>query len=359
MPLFAFELENTDSSDTGIKRDQFTEVWLNIATNSRLKAVVTERFCSLLCNVARCCGTAGSKKGFEYLQRILRPLLDLSKSQDAPSPVRLFIHRIAIQAAFKFAEESNQREHLTWAIEMEKSDYNEFPEPDQLNQGRTPKRSSTLPSTGFRWEEGIGEWVARTPATMAYRSKPSYESHGRCTSDEDEEVKSKVQSVHEFPLRNSRVHDLYPHGLQKGRSKGVRCRASDCVRVLRGSSPWSECSGNISQSDFGTSIAYQKLLPRTNKISKPRTAQFRWKANEDIDELSIPELCQQQVWPDKRATLGELKNLALNNRSRRRGVGKPRAKSLGGLPLFVRHWRKPSVLDGFAQEDGSEDELGV
>ena len=355
MPLFAFRLENSYSNNTESNEAQLNAFWLDIVTDSGRKAFLSERLSSLLCDVARCCDKAGPKKGFEYLQRIIRPLLDPLKSRNASPAIRLFICRIAKQAAFEFAEGTSQREHLDWALEMEDIVNCEFTESDQPNQGRTPARVSAFPTIGFRWEEGIGEWVAKTPATLIQKAKPISGGSGQCTSDEEHENAIEEGSSRATPPTCLRLSDLSPYAVCKRSWTGVPRRTSGYNRKARSNSSNSECSEHIVQDG---SLTHRHMKPPGRKASNLRTSQLRSKSDDEADELSTPESSQEQTWLGNRTALGEIRNLG-RIKLRPRGVGKLRAKSLNGLPLLARRGRRSSIFGLEAGEDGSEDELGI
>jgi len=111
---------------------------------------------SLISSVARGTGRIWKDDGFEQLQRLVQGLVSLS-GQQLPHKLWTF-KRLALESATAFAQETSASEHMSYARDIEKK---------MRIQGRlviSPmKNDSPTSNGGFRWEEGIGEWVACTP----------------------------------------------------------------------------------------------------------------------------------------------------------------------------------------------------
>ncbi|MCJ1372528.1 hypothetical protein MMC20_003753 [Loxospora ochrophaea] len=120
---------------------------------------------SLLCAVSHCCERARLGEAFDHLQKLVDMLLHVSESRDCVSATRQLCRRMAAAAAFEFAEETNAREHLDWALEVEERGESDFSTSSCKSPWRTPARRGAKPVTGYRWEDGICEWVAKTPAS--------------------------------------------------------------------------------------------------------------------------------------------------------------------------------------------------
>lgn len=110
---------------------------------------------SFTCAVARCCGRGSSTPGFEHLQYLHSILEHCNKHANAN-----IIKSLIVDSAFSFAEQIPERDHLQYAAAMDNKfcvrrldtgSGSQF----LLNQGK--QRS------GYRWEEGIGEWVTASP----------------------------------------------------------------------------------------------------------------------------------------------------------------------------------------------------
>lgn len=115
---------------------------------------------SFVCSVACCCGRGASNSGFEYLKLLHSRLRKYLKSPVCSN--KGMIIEVLIDSAFSFARRHDDCEHLDYAEDIE-SEYHE-----EHMALEIPRRLSTNisidVSAGFRWEEGISEWVTATPA---------------------------------------------------------------------------------------------------------------------------------------------------------------------------------------------------
>jgi hypothetical protein len=110
-----------------------------------------------LCQIARCCGRGASSSGFEHIERLHRIL----ETQMGDGDINNVLKSLIVDSAFAFAQQVSDRKHLDYAATL-----------DEKFSARLIKASSDLESlsdcdedsSGFRWEEGIGEWVTTTPA---------------------------------------------------------------------------------------------------------------------------------------------------------------------------------------------------
>jgi hypothetical protein len=112
----------------------------------------------LLAAIAKGTGRIWKDDGFDQLQRLVQALMSLSGHK---MPHKLWtLKRLALESAMEFAQDTGMAEHFAYTREIEKKMH---------TQGRlvifsSPQKNES-PSTGggFKWEEGIGEWVACTP----------------------------------------------------------------------------------------------------------------------------------------------------------------------------------------------------
>ena len=110
-----------------------------------------------------CCEQAGSSEAFHYTQRIINGLTQPSTCQSLEPATRRLSEKIAVTAAVQFSKLSSLPKHLSWALDLEAF----FNSKTIGAYGQTPIKPSvqslTKTKRGFRWEEGICEWVAGTP----------------------------------------------------------------------------------------------------------------------------------------------------------------------------------------------------
>ncbi|PSN67891.1 hypothetical protein BS50DRAFT_572866 [Corynespora cassiicola Philippines] len=107
---------------------------------------------------ARSTGRIWKDDGFDQLQRLIDSLLSISGVR---LPHKLWtMKRLALESATEFAHATNDADHAAYARQIEKKMHLK----GRVVIMHSPEKNET-PSVGggFRWEEGIGEWVACTP----------------------------------------------------------------------------------------------------------------------------------------------------------------------------------------------------
>jgi hypothetical protein len=113
---------------------------------------------TLVSSIARGTGRIWKDDGFDQLHRLVTALMATSGCR---LPHKLWtLKRLALESAMEFAHGTGGAEHMAYAHAIEKK---------MQTQGRLvimhspQKNDSPTTSGGFRWEEGIGEWVTCTP----------------------------------------------------------------------------------------------------------------------------------------------------------------------------------------------------
>ncbi|MCJ1432231.1 hypothetical protein MMC27_001587 [Xylographa pallens] len=170
---------------------------------AKMKTTVglTEELASFLCATAHCSEQAGTKTAFHYMQNMVTWLFDLAPGPSGENTAQQGLEHLAVKTALEFAEQTNERDHLDWALEMEES-VNLQDTDSHLRQGsRSAAHVIDKPAAGFRWEEGICEWVAKTPApnqrqSVVYAFTDEYAVKARSIgpAQEDEYIHSKTMS---------------------------------------------------------------------------------------------------------------------------------------------------------------------
>lgn len=120
-----------------------------------------------ICLVAHCCGRGTSTSGFEHLQHLHLLIESFVDDRDSGNILKGLI----VDSAFAFAQKVPDRKHLDYATVVdEKFCAKRFEDEDGLLAGLNTNHEER--KTGFRWEEGIGEWVTATPVIpVAKRNK--------------------------------------------------------------------------------------------------------------------------------------------------------------------------------------------
>jgi hypothetical protein len=113
---------------------------------------------ALISSTARGTGRIWKDDGFDQMQRIVQALLSVSGHR---LPHKLWtLKRIALESTMEFAKGTSDPQHVRYSQEIE----NKLRTSGRLVIAPSPQKDDSAVTTGgFRWEEGIGEWVACTP----------------------------------------------------------------------------------------------------------------------------------------------------------------------------------------------------
>ncbi|KAG0646724.1 hypothetical protein D0Z07_6433 [Hyphodiscus hymeniophilus] len=159
---------------------------------------------SFICSIARCCGRGASSSGFEYLENLHQKLESLIRESDAEGGN--LVREILADSALAFAQEIPDRNYLDYADAMEA----------KVHRMETNRRVSLTPGhpvdnsrTGFRWEEGISEWVMATPHISTRKCHDSMKFPRAHQSECETPFRPTNQRKFKKPtLPNARTHGL-------------------------------------------------------------------------------------------------------------------------------------------------------
>jgi hypothetical protein len=109
-------------------------------------------------SAARGTGRIWKDDGFDQMQRLVHGMLSLSGIR---LPHKLWtLKRLALESVMEYAHSTRDAQHMAYARDIEKT----MRIKGHVVITQSPmKDDSPSTSGGFRWEEGIGEWVACTP----------------------------------------------------------------------------------------------------------------------------------------------------------------------------------------------------
>ncbi|KAL9015499.1 MAG: hypothetical protein Q9185_007105 [Variospora sp. 1 TL-2023] len=129
-----------------------------------------------LCAVAECCARGTSEDTFDHTQQIVQHIHHIGRSLKSVSRSHEFCNRIGVAAALEYAESTKHPKHLHWALDVERAMTGVHLESVRRTPAKTPLRGQQQTQTwnGYRWESGICEWVAKTPA-IGVRKPPRQE----------------------------------------------------------------------------------------------------------------------------------------------------------------------------------------
>lgn len=282
-----------------------------------------------VCHVASCCGRTTSEDSFITMKNLLKDLDRLFQRSD--NSVHQIHNRIALHAAFRFAEGTGQPMHLQWAVEMERMAMDK-----QCGKAtRTPIRKACdngFPiRNGYRWEDGICEWVAKTPAgtnqSLKGEAKPEVEAEHPIGHEDDAVEHSR-----------SSITVLSPN-------------VSPCLRRSRQSPGDQDLRGSRRMEDtINSALQYD-----TDSSKGPVTTR-QPDSYSDAGDTSYDETDELSVSPTSISATCSQQSVAAPQKTKSRGYEKkpPGYNSLGGS----QGWKTvKSTSSGPAELDESEDEL--
>ena len=267
---------------------------------------------SFLGEIARCGDEAGSGDGFRFLQVMVLDLISISISSIYDKPTRKLCRGIAHAAAFAFSEYTGQPKHLDWALEMEGTIIRLVDDSPKVVVDQTPARADMRNKSGYRWEEGICEWIAKTPAQVLQHASTGQDiDHDRTNGEAP-----KLTLAQALPIPSGISPCVTDRRLTRPRCEGASSDSSKMGNV-RGS-----CG------DFPSSekLLFIRISPRPHKVSHPNFL-LKLNAANDLDELSAPESSQE-----KPAALREIPNLS-SDLKRKRTSGKHNKIDIGSYDL--------------------------
>lgn len=294
---------------------------------------------SLVCNVARCCGKAVAQDPFRHLQSLLKGLDAMSLSLDRPS--RRVYDGISLAAAFEFAENSGQPKHLEWASALGRKVEGGVPGQPLRTPHKTPSNDLKLGKDGYRWEEGICEWVAKTPASDLEALKQNdveegdEDCYGSKTGDPNSPSPSKerVDLPEMSPCQRKRKR-----GRQEQSRAPPKSRRAQMTPLVGDRSP----EDKVSHWDRGSSDIEDLYSAEADELSASSGPSS--KSSQHPAETPLESGLSDPSW-----TTGVPKQ----SRGRLRGK---RARTTGQPSRAIIHARKDRVA---AQVEESEDELSI
>ncbi|KAF8864155.1 hypothetical protein BDZ45DRAFT_56000 [Acephala macrosclerotiorum] len=177
-----------------------------------------------VCRVARCCGRGASNSGFEYLEHLHLMLESLLCGRSGSNVLMGLI----VDSAFAFAQKVPDRKHLDYATSMDTKYYTRGFDSDASLHNMSVNDNDDE-NSGFRWEEGIGEWVTATPA--AENAKRKFASDQASADD------SECDTPYRPPSHLRRKVEEDPHPLAAYSSSPGRNESEDDDLAVRESSP--------------------------------------------------------------------------------------------------------------------------
>ena len=276
---------------------------------------------SFLREIAHCCDEAGSGDGFRFIQIMVQNLSSIADSNMYDTPTRRLCSGIAHAAAFAFSDSTGQPKHLNWALDVEYAITRPFDHSPKIVVDKTPARAVMRNKCGYKWEEGICEWIAKTPS-LALQPPTAIQDVGHDCTYSEAPKSTLVQAV---PLSSGVSPGVTDQRLPRPQLRRVgRGALCDIENVKR----------SCSKSKTSERLLFIRVSPRPQKALRPQFLS-KGKAANELDELSTPESSQKQP-----VALREIPNLTSGIKRNRSGP-KYDNKVIGGynleMPLTVRN----------------------
>ncbi|KAK1769203.1 hypothetical protein QBC33DRAFT_532593 [Phialemonium atrogriseum] len=159
--LAAFFLDSTlESTESGQRRgNRYRTMLQNCWDDGPGSCQWGQRYeatLALMCSIAQCCGRGTTAPASAYLTRLCDRLGTVRDGQ---------LGSLRRDAAFLLADQTGDLRDLAFAEGLEAGRDDRPPSRDRDRPRQTPGRGTAF--AGFRWDEGISEWVTTSPAVLA------------------------------------------------------------------------------------------------------------------------------------------------------------------------------------------------
>ncbi|KAJ5723375.1 hypothetical protein N7488_001410 [Penicillium malachiteum] len=122
----------------------------------------------------RCFGSTSSVEENTLMASETRRIVSRLPYLTEASGLAMLLSRVAVEAAMEFAEATGEPDDHLWAVEIQETAMTLREQREKSSGSASEADIPSKPSGLFRWEDSIGEWVARTPAV-----KPTNTTIGR------------------------------------------------------------------------------------------------------------------------------------------------------------------------------------
>jgi len=315
---------------------------------------------NVVSSIARCCAKASPGQEFEHLQKLTNRLESIASDKSASTESRQLFSCFTSTTAMEYAQETGNSLHIEWALEVEErvmKDSRAFAH----SLARTPHERDEHPPQGYRWEEGICEWIAKTP-----KINSEEQSASRALSD----ILSKAPCTTYCRRRREGSIDI-PLGLPKTVPPG----AEDTLHLhsTRGSKkPMNSVATKISvrmpttqhANTVGHVVRERPQPAKEGHRRSPRRdipdagPNGNWKLHTDKHEDELATLDSFGEKPKSRGWKLGIPDQRSPSRSASRASGQA-LRSSRCQPLRFEHTSRQPKVGSASLEDESEDELGM
>jgi hypothetical protein len=292
---------------------------------------------ALMTSIARGCTRKNSAQPAHVYLVKLCDKLDIACSEVKA------LRRIRVDAAFHLADLTGDLWDLNFAEQLAATT-----RADQATTRQTPSKNSAVFS-GFRWDEGISEWITVTPE-IARRKQPVHDRVTRARRRVSPGVQTVTQEAESQP-ESSPLRAL--DRVVRTDVEEISNHAGDSEPCRRGTSsePGTSCHAKRPSKQRQAHPTYDKPGSQTSKPGgrarvSPESTDFvsgtAWPGLEDLDELRFDQADQENRPPSRKASKAD--------------VGLKRKRSRRSL-ISLRPVR--NISNEYYDDESSSDELGV
>lgn len=318
---------------------------INIEATTDSKSAVEDIYSPFLCAIVQCCERGSPGGAFECLRGLVHDLVEVATSRDTESDTRKLCGRVAVNTALEFSEGTGQAKHLEWALDVEDNVDGHHSKLTSRTPGKTPARVANKSANGYRWEEGLCEWIAKTPALLVKNSGSIDQTPEGSSSDSDSSPASPacIPEISPYEPRASRTR--WASG-EAGQEYGHYHQGRDRKRA--------SCEADGLPTKHAVRGPRCGKASRSGAVLRKRIFKEVYIDEDDKDELSAPESSQEHLRVGRRS-LREISHEGAAN------VPKGTAAGLrkGSADVQTRTARRRPRLASMKHDDVSEDELGI
>ena len=231
---------------------------------------------TFLCEIARCCDGA-NLDGFRLVQVMVQDLLCITTSEIYEKSTRRFCSGVAHAAAFAFSENTGQAKHLDWALGIEGTIARTMNDSPKVTLNKTPARAVMRNKSGYKWEEGICEWIAKTPALALQRATAIEDIDRDVTYGEAQNLTLVQASALRSGVPQRKMKQRLPRSKRRREGREALCDVS----VIR------NAKRSCNNMDSSEELLFVRVSPIRQKMPRPPWLAKADIAN-DLDELSTP-----------------------------------------------------------------------
>ena len=312
----------------GLSKTTFSD--LDVLSRLELANNDLKELGSFVNQIARCYGIIQKIDAFEFIESAVGVLAKAAKERRYRSETCSLVGKIAVVIAFMFSEDTGQPSHLDWALGIEQSLW-DARSASSRSALITPVKAPARLKDDYRWEEGICEWIARTPAMQL--CQPSTPASTSYNSDDSDDVLTKFTPMTSPGLEATSSFESFERSSgeesrkQAGLAKSGFKWGNVMVKYVRIANDEGDYIGRLEGASVGRNWQRAEEVPPRSKA-----AQYDSDCGEP-DELSAAQ--------DGNAKAARFNHLELRKRPHKKrgavkGMKRLRRREESGLPVMTK-----------------------